>query len=180
MAVRAMRSVLYSAYQVHALLCRDLLTIQAPSKRLERVRSRGEGSRGPWGLTGYTSIQCGLYAHRGQADRGSLKRPGVDPPATPPPAGFFPPRLREGVAAEIIQGLLCQELRSIALAVEAPAEMDIRPVGLTFVHVILAALKPTLHVSRIFSPTLGLRDARNPSLRASREERLRTSLPAAR
>jgi hypothetical protein len=126
------------------------------------------------------SLQNGLYPPRGQADRASGSRPGVETPDTPPSAGYFPPLLREGVAAERIQGLLCQELRSIALAVEAPAEMDIRPVGLTFVHVIPAALKPTLHVSRIFSPTLGLRDARNPSLRASREERLRTSLPAAR
>jgi hypothetical protein len=81
---------------------------------------------------------------------GSSYRPGVSYSCYPSPSWSFPPCLREGVAAEIIQGLLCQELRSIALAVEAPAEMDIRPVGLTFVHVIPAALKPTLHVSRIF------------------------------
>src|SRR5215203_667281 len=40
------------------------------------------------------SPRNGLYAHRGQADWASLERPGALTPATPPPAGFFPPLLR--------------------------------------------------------------------------------------
>src|SRR5215208_2362492 len=130
--VRAMRSVLYSAYQVHALLCRDLLPIQAPSKRLERVRSRGEGSRGPWGLTRFYELSKRLLRTSCSGQPASLNTAGGEAPDYPRLQVIHSAALREGVAAEIIQGLLCQELRSIALAVEAPAEMDIRPVGLTF------------------------------------------------
>jgi hypothetical protein len=36
------------------------------------------------GLTGSMSLQNGFYAHLGQADWASLKRPGVKTPATPP------------------------------------------------------------------------------------------------
>ena len=61
--------------------------------RLERVCSRGEGSRGPWDLTGPTSLQSGFYAHLGQANRASGNRPGCQTPATPAPANFFPPLL---------------------------------------------------------------------------------------
>src|SRR5215207_8095496 len=57
---------------------------------------------GSGGLTGKTTAQIGLYAHRCQDNRGLVIDPGCRTPATPPPAGFFPPLLREGVAAERI------------------------------------------------------------------------------
>jgi hypothetical protein len=84
--VRAMRSVLYSAYQVHALLCRDLLTIQAPSKRLERVRSRGEGSRGPWGLTRFYEHSKRLLRTSCSGQPASLNTAGGEAPDYPPPS----------------------------------------------------------------------------------------------
>src|SRR5215208_5722750 len=84
--VRAMRSVLYSAYQVHALLCRDLLTIQAPSKRLERVRSRGEGSRGPWGLTRFYEPSKRLLRTSCSGQPASLNTAGGEAPDYPPPS----------------------------------------------------------------------------------------------
>jgi hypothetical protein len=54
------------------------------SSCLERVCSRGEGSRGPWGLTGYTSLQNRLYTHLGQADRASGSRRRAKLLTTPP------------------------------------------------------------------------------------------------
>jgi hypothetical protein len=42
-------------------------------------------------LAGREDLLNGLYPHRGQADRTSLKRPGVEPLL--PPAGFFLPLL---------------------------------------------------------------------------------------
>src|SRR3954451_12038150 len=46
----------------------------------------------------------GLFPHRGQVDRASLQRPGVEPPATPPPAGFLPPLLRGGCGGTVVRG----------------------------------------------------------------------------
>jgi hypothetical protein len=64
-----MRAVLCSAYQVHSPLIVTSLPTRPLQSRLERVCSRGEDSRGPWGLTGYTSLLIGFHAHLGQADR---------------------------------------------------------------------------------------------------------------
>jgi hypothetical protein len=60
---------------------------------------------GPEDPTVLKSPRNGLYAHRAQADRISPKRPGVEPPATPPPAGFFPPLLREGLRRKELAGV---------------------------------------------------------------------------
>ena len=71
---------------------RDIVLLSAASSptralqsRLERVCSRGEDSRGPWGLTGSTSLQSSFYAHLDQADWASGKQTGGRTPTTPPP-----------------------------------------------------------------------------------------------
>ncbi len=80
---------------------RPLYRLGPLQSRLERVCSRGEGSRGRWGLTGSTSLQSGFYAHLGQADRASGSRPWCEL-LLPLPGWSFPPHLRKGVAAERI------------------------------------------------------------------------------
>src|SRR5215203_5781188 len=66
------------------LLAESSSTTRAFQSRLERVCSRGEGSRGPWGPNRFYEPQNGFYAHLDQAERASLKRPGVKSPATLP------------------------------------------------------------------------------------------------
>jgi hypothetical protein len=43
----------------------------------------------PRDLTEQLTAQTGFYTHRGLDDRTSSDRPGVESPATPPPAGTF-------------------------------------------------------------------------------------------
>jgi hypothetical protein len=60
------------------LLVVTSLPTRAHQSRLERVCSRGGGSREPCRLTGPTNLQSGFYAHLGQADRASGSRPGCE------------------------------------------------------------------------------------------------------
>jgi hypothetical protein len=53
--------------------------------------------------------------------------------------GFFPPRLREGVAADRIYRLLDREPYGAALAVGALALVDVRTVGPVFMATVSAA-----------------------------------------
>jgi len=98
--VRAMRSVLYTAYQVHSLFIVTSLPTKALQRRFKRRCSRETDYRRPWDLTKYYESENCLYAHRGQVDLASGSRPGAKLLTTPPSAGYFPPRLREVLAAE--------------------------------------------------------------------------------
>jgi hypothetical protein len=54
----------------------------------------------PEDLTTETTVQIGSYARRGQDGRTYGNGPGVVTPAYPSPSWSFPPRIRDGVAAE--------------------------------------------------------------------------------
>jgi hypothetical protein len=76
-----------------------------PQSRLKRLRSRRIGAWGRGAPTRYSKPSTQLLRASSPGERASQERPGVEHPATPLPAGFFPPLLREGVAAERISTL---------------------------------------------------------------------------